>query len=111
MNLFDSIQDSVFNIAANTFGSVASWIPSDGFEVISGPILFKDATETAKILDKPYSPKNCMLEYKQGDFTGLFELAAGGSEEVITINTLNYGVLNVTSKWDGKTFLAELQQL
>lgn len=111
MNLFDSIQDTVFNIVSNTFGDSASWMPSNGVVLITGSILFKDATETAKILDQPYTPKNCMMEYKFGDFTGLFELTAVGSEERVNINSLEYGVLKVTSKWDGKTFFAELQQL
>jgi hypothetical protein len=74
-------------------------------------VLFKDATETAKILDQPYSPKNCMIEYKKGDFNGLYQAAAVGSEETININLIDYAVLKVTSKWDGKTMIAELQQL
>lgn len=111
MNLFDSIQDTAFHIVTNTFGESASWMPSNGGIIITGSILFKDATETAKILDKPYSPTNCMMEYHKGDFDGLFELTGSGSDELVTINTLEYGVLKVTSKWDGKTYFAELQQL
>lgn len=111
MNLFDSIQDSAFNVVVNTFGGAASWLPSNSPDLVEGGILFKDATETAKLLEQPYNPKNCMMEFKKGDFPGLFELTAIGSEEIVKINTVNYGVLKVTSKWDGKTFFAELQQL
>ena len=111
MNLFDGIQDALFNIVSNTFGDVAIWMPSTGSITITGAVLFKDATETAKILDQPYSPKNCMVEYKNGDFNQLFELAALGSEEIISINGQQYGVLKVTSKFDGKTFTAAIQLL
>jgi hypothetical protein len=110
MNLFDSLQESAFSIVTNTMGYTASWQLSIG-EAKLARVLFKDATETAKILDQVYSPKNCMIEYKQGDFPGLKEAADSGSEEMITINGLQYGVLEVNSEFDGKTLLAYLTKL
>lgn len=111
MSLFDGIQDNVFNIVNKTFGDYATWIPTISREKITGGILFKDATETYKILDQPYSPKNCIMEYKKGDFVGLFESVSRGSEEIVTIKNIEYGVMKVISKYDGKTFIAELQLL
>ncbi|MBO9674421.1 MAG: hypothetical protein J7577_13315 [Sphingobacteriaceae bacterium] len=113
MNLFDGLQAAAHSIVNTTFGYVASWMPSSnsGGILQLANILFKDATETAKILDVPYSPKNCMMEYKQGDFLDLKPAVDSNSEEIVTINGLEYGVMRVTSKYDGKTYYAELQQL
>lgn len=110
-NLFDSLQDTAFGIVTNTMGYSASWTPSSSAELITGPILFKNATETAKILDVPYNPKRCLMEYHVGVFNQLKPLVDVGSEETVSINGIDYGVMQVTSKYDGKTFYAELQIL
>ncbi|KQC02093.1 hypothetical protein [Pedobacter sp. Hv1] len=107
MNLFDTLQDTAFSIVSNTMGYTATWQPSVG-EIHTAEILFNDATKTAKLLDQEYSPKNCMIEYKSDDFTGLKESADAGNEEIVTINGIQYGVLDVNSKFDGKTMLAHL---
>lgn len=110
MNIFDGLQDSVFRVVTNTMGYTVSWQPSTG-QVQSAIVLFSDATQTAKILDVPYSPKNCLIEYKRGDLNGLKEAADAGREEIISMNGSDYGVLEVSSKFDGKTMVAHLTLL
>lgn len=109
-NIFDALQDAAFNIVTNTMGYTASWTPSSGNPLIAN-VLFKDATQSAKLLDQIFDPKFCIAEYKYGDFTGLKEAADRGNEEIIIINGITYGVLKVESDYDGKTLKAHLKLL
>ena len=111
MSLFDDIQNSVFDAITNTFGDNAEWVPSNSSSAQTAKVLFKDPSETAKILDVPYSPAKSMIEYKKGDFPELKSLVDHNSEETITVNGSSYGVLQVLTKYDGKTMIAHLQIL
>ncbi len=108
-NLFDHLQDTAFNLVTKTMGYAASW--TDGQALTQNAnVLLNDPTKTATILDQPFNPKMHLMEYKQGDFKGLFELVNSGKEHIVTINGMNYGVLDVNSKFDGKTYVATLQK-
>lgn len=111
MSLFDDIQSDVFNTVTATFGDTATWIPSNNQPAQTAAVLLNNPSETSKILDVPYSPDKSMAEYKKGNFEGLKALVDSGSDESITINGTNYGVLQVLTKYDGKTLIAHLQIL
>lgn len=111
MGLFDHFQRTAVNVVSKTMGDNSIWQPLAGGEPQSANVLFKDATQTAKLLDQPFDPKLHLAEYQEGDFVGLFEAVDSGSEEKITVNGKNYGVLEVTSKFDGKTYIAALTLL
>jgi hypothetical protein len=106
-NIFDGLQETAFNIVTNTMGYPATWQPSTG-ELKTANVLFKDATQTAKLLELPYDPKNSMIEYKQGDFNGLKEAVDSGKEPVIEVNGIQYGVMEINTKYDGKTIVANI---
>lgn len=111
MGLFDHLQHTAFKVVSQTMGYSASWQPLAGGALKTAVVLFKDATQTAKLLDQPFDPKLHLAEYQQGDFSGLFEAVNNGAEEQIKVNGINYGVLDVTSKFDGKTYIATLALL
>lgn len=108
-NLFDSIQDTAFGIVSNTMGYNATWVPSNNAPAQNARILFKDASQTAKLLQIEYDPARAIIEYKIGDFTGLKELVDSKSDEMITVSGITYGVNAIEAKYDGKTFYAHLQ--
>lgn len=109
-NLFDGLQDTMFNTVTKTFGYQATWQPSSG-DLQLADVLYKDATQTAKLLDQEYDPRNCMIEYKESDFVGLKSLVDASHEIKIKVNELDYGVMKITSKYDGKTMIALLVRL
>ena len=111
MNLFDGLQAAAHSVVNNTMGYPAIWMPSTSGVLQTATVLFKDPSETAKILDTPYSPNNYLMEYKQGDFETLKILVDSNSEEKVSINGNEYGVMAVKSMSDGKTYYAELQRL
>jgi len=110
VNLFDGLQDTMLNVVTNTMGYLSTWQPSIG-QLQTATVLYKDASQTAKILDQEYDPRNCMIEYKSFDFVGLRDLVDAGNEIRITVNGLEYGVMKITSKYDGKTMIAQLIRL
>jgi hypothetical protein len=111
VNIFDGIQSAAIGIVSNTFGYAATWIPSNGGESKTTTVLFKDATEASKLLDLPYNPKRAAMEYFGEAFSGLKEQVDGNQYERVTVNGVEYGVKQVLTKFDGKTFWAELQKL
>ncbi len=109
MSLFDAIQSNLHNAVNNTFGVTAAWNPSNGGDEKTAIVLFKDASETARMLGIEYDPQRPMIEYKIGDLTGLKESVNDKNDEILTINGIEYGVNDVKAKHDGKTFFADLQ--
>lgn len=112
MNIFDGLEESTFNIVANTMGYQAVWSPSDGGVLLSAIVLYKNPSETARVLEVEYNPKRAMMEYFETDLPGLFEAVADKSnDETVVINGIEYGVNQVLSKFDGKSYTAHLQVL
>jgi hypothetical protein len=99
-NLFDGYQRTAYT---------ATWLPSAGGSQQTAIVLFKDASETAKILEIEYDPQRAMIEYFITDFTELKTSVDAKNNEFITINDVRYGVNEIRAKYDGKTFFAHLQ--
>lgn len=109
MNLFDGVQQNAFAIVTNTMGYSASWTPAAGGAVQTAIVLFKDASETAKLLQIEYDPRRAMMEYFITDFVGLKESVNIKTDEFVTVNGIRYGVNEVKADFDGKTIVAQLQ--
>ena len=110
-NLFDNLQKSVFKTVQKTMGYALTWLPLAGGLQITANVLFKDATEREKILDQPYDVNKVMIEFHKGDLDALVtSVRKFGKEELVTINGISYGVLQIISKYDGKSYYAELQK-
>ena len=109
-NFFDGIQKQAFTIVSNTMGYNAVWVPSNSEVSQTARILFKDATETAKLLQIEYDPERAIMEYYVGSFTGLKPLVDAKSDEYLTISTIQYLVDDIEVKEDGKTFLAHIRK-
>jgi len=90
-------------------GDVALWIPSDGSEQQSTKVLFNQPEENKTLgdVDKyQYSPCKYFFEYYQGQFIGLKASVDLGGIETVTINGLQYDVREVSTKYDGKNYIA-----
>lgn len=110
-NLFDGIQHKAFTIVSNTMGYNATWTPSNNNTSLTARVLFKDATETAKLLQIEYDPERAIIEYFEGSFTGLKPLVDAKSDEMVTISNVQYVVDEVEIKEDGKTYLAHMRKV
>lgn len=113
MSFFDSIQNTVFQITTNTFGDSAIWLPLDKSPQQSGKVLYKDATAKMTLDQNDYNVERYVMEYKAGDFAGLFESVARANNEKVTISysdgrQANYWVKRCEKLFDGKTIKAFL---
>jgi hypothetical protein len=109
-NLFDSIQASVFSVVSGTMGYTASWVPSNNAPEQTARILFKDASETSKVLQMEYDPQRAIMEYYRGSFEGLKSAVDGRDDEYISVSGIKYVVDDIEVKSDGKTFFAHLRK-
>lgn len=119
-NLFDRLASQTFGINSRVMGYSAVWTPTDNSGVQNARILYKDPTETSKILKLEYNPYNYSLEYMKGDFTGLKELVDENNSDPEQIQiTFNddpleqelFNVREVHTIIDGKCFLALLEKV
>lgn len=112
MNIFDNIQDSVFDTITTTFGYQATWIPADGSAQQSAKVLYKDATEKHGMSNIDIDVERYLMEYKAGDFVGLKKSVDQLENEVVRIQikqqVLEFSVKAVDTKFDGKTLVAIL---
>ena len=110
MNLFDNLQNTMFNAVTSTMGYDATWSASDGSGDQTARILFTGPTEIEKLKGADFDPEKLEMEYKKGDFAGLKELTDNNEMEKVTIAGIGYfRVKSVLKKYDGKTFIARLQ--
>lgn len=109
-NLFDSLQNKTFDIVGNTMGVNASWTPSEGGGELVGRVLFNDPSKKYKLMGVDYQPAGWSIEYREGVFVGLYESVRENNIETITLNGSNYTVRAVTKDFDGKTYIAEVEQ-
>lgn len=110
MNLFDGIQDLLFNQTLDVFGFTASWSPSNGGAVITGRIHFRNPTTKEVLAGAEFHPSDPYMEYYEGSFPGLKAAVDAGRTEYIVVNSTSYGVKEITKKADGKTYIAKLAQ-
>jgi hypothetical protein len=115
MNLFESLQNTVFDLTAKTFGYAATWIPSGSDQELTATVLYKDATEKHSLSDTDYNAERYVMEYKKGDFETLKEKVDNGELETVKIETtpenwLQFQVRRIETKYDGKTIVAFLNE-
>lgn len=113
MARFDSLQNLVFNVPAALFGEPATWTPSVGGAQLSAQVFFKDPSELNGFARKgqhtslpEFEPGVPLIEYKSGDFPGLFESVSSKNKEYILLNDKRYFITKVVKKFDGKIFYA-----
>ncbi len=111
--LFDELAKQTFTTVTNLMGVNAVWHSSAGVQV-SGQILFKNPSEPVKIGDSEnyeYRPSDSTAEYYTGNFPGLKEAVdeQHESQEFMEVQGKMFLVREVTSTFDGKTFVAHLE--
>jgi len=107
---FEALQRSTFSVIQGVMGFAATWTPAAGGTTLTSRVLFQNPTEDMKLAGVDYDPAHWRMEYQIGDFNGLFTAAnARQSAEVVTIEGENYYVRKVSKKFDGKTYVADLQ--
>lgn len=95
----------------NLMGEPAIWLSSNHGEII-GDVLFKDPTEAEPVGDSEsyeYRISNATAEYDTGTFPGLKNAVDAESTEYMIIRGQQYLVIGVTTKFDGKIYVAQLE--
>ncbi len=107
-----SLQDNAYNVVATTMGYPASWLPDGADTAFTAKVLFNEPTDDKdKVSEQQYVSPNPQMEYKQGNFPGLYEAirSSNGGQE-ITINGMAYIALIANRKYDGKTIIVDVIQ-
>jgi len=108
-NIFDNLQDQLFDRTTAVFGYDAEWTPSDGGPLQVARGHYKKPNEARDQFGQVvFNPYVHMMEYKEGDFAGLAEAVRSGRDENVTVNGTTFFVREVKARWDGKTFYAQL---
>jgi hypothetical protein len=111
-NPFDLLESTLFDVVTATMGYDATWLPSvGGLPVLSGRVLFGSPSQGHKIVlqDVDYLPEKWYMEYKRGVFDGLKEAVDANRDEMVNINGNSFYIRQITTKYDGDTFVALLQ--
>lgn len=107
---FDRMAKMAVSSITNLMGETAFWLSSNG--KIQGKILFKDPSEPVQIGDAEgyeYRPSNATAEYYEDVFTGLKQAVDSEGTEYLEIRGKQYLVTAVTTKFDGKIHVAQLE--
>ena len=111
-NIFDNLQDNLFNLTTTVFGYDAEWTPSAGGPLQVARVHYKKPNEARNQFGEvDFNPNIHMMEYKEGDFTGLYEAVRNGGTEHVTVNGTLFYVREIKARWDGKTYYAQLDTL
>lgn len=108
---FDRMAKMAVTSIANLMGETAIWLSSN-YGNISGCILFKNPSEPVQIGDSEgyeYRPSNATAEYHEDVFQGLKQAVDDGSVEYIEVRNQKYLVTSVSTKFDGKMHVAQLE--
>lgn len=107
---FEALQRAAFGVIQDVMGFAATWTPAAGGDEKTARVLFQNPTEDMKLAGVDYAPDHWRMEYQIDDFPGL-ETAANRrqSAEIVEIEGTQYYVRKVSKKFDGKTFIADLQ--
>lgn len=106
-NLFDKLQDQCFDTSSKVFGYDATW---NNDPAITGRVLFRKPTERELLMGQMgYDPRDFVMEYKEGDFEGLWESLRAGNLEEVTIQGTVYVARFVDAHFDGKTYKVRLE--
>ncbi|MDR2805839.1 MAG: hypothetical protein LBB85_09435 [Dysgonamonadaceae bacterium] len=111
MNEFDQFAGQVFSTIMDLMGEDAVWHKSN-LQKVKGKILFKNPTEPVQIGETEkyeYRPTEVTAEYYKGDFEGLMKAVSEKRPQFMIIKGRKYIVTEVTTKFDGKTYIAHLE--
>jgi hypothetical protein len=111
MTNFDHLAGQVCSTVIDLMGNNAVWQRSKSQSVL-GKILFKNPTEPIRIGDSEqyeYRPTQATAEYYKGDFRGLKEEVDAKNPQYLLVRGEKYLVTEVTSKFDGDTYVAHLE--
>ena len=112
MNLFDNLQNQLFNTTTSVFGYDAEWQPSAGGALQVARVHFKKPNEERAIAKRiEFDPFIFTMEYKEGDFVGLAESVRNGNNENVLVDGKTFYVREIIAHWDGKTYRAQLENL
>lgn len=107
MNLFDSLQSSAVDTVLNTMGYVATW-KRDGQPDVLGKVLLNRPTQKDTISDIDYDAISPRMEYKEGEFLGLFDFVRGNNTAEIWVGGYKHFAFKAERKYDGKTVIVHL---
>lgn len=111
MNIFDSMQDGLFDLTTATFGYDASWTPTVGGATQTARVHYRRPNEKDSMTSGvAYMPFVFFMEYKQGVFDGLQESVRSGVDEIVTVQGVQHYVRSVERVYDGQTFQAHLER-
>jgi hypothetical protein len=111
-SLFTAMQKTVFATAGTVFGHSATWVPAAGGQSYTEQVLFKNPTEAMTLAGVDYDPEIWRMEYSFEKFPGLKEsVDQRAATEIVTIETQQYYVRAINTKFDGKTYIVDLQPI
>jgi hypothetical protein len=108
---FDSLAGQIFSTVIDLMGDRAVWQKSE-LESESANVLFKHPTEPIQIGDSEqyeYRPTQATAEYHKGNFRGLKQKTDAKIPQYLLVKGKKYLVTEVTSKFDGNTYVAHLE--
>lgn len=111
-NIFDSMQDGLFDLTTTTFGYDASWTPTAGGAPVTGRVHYRRPNEKDSMTSGvAYAPFVFFMEYKEGVFDGLQASVRTGVDEIVTVQGVQHYVRSVERVYDGKTYQAHLERI
>lgn len=112
-NIFDNMQDKLFDVTTTTFGYDGTWTPlAEGSTAQIGRVHYRRPNDKDMITNgMDYMPFVFFMEYKEGVFTGLQEAVRNGSLEVVTVQGVQHYVRSIARVHDGKTLQAHLERI
>lgn len=112
---FDLIEDSMMSVVFSIMGYKAEWTPSAGGPMQAATVGYKDPTKVNDMKNTKYWIDNPIMEYKLADFPGL-SASVDITSHVETVYiyfspgvATQFYVRTITQKYDGKTFVADLE--
>lgn len=106
-NIFNSYQQHLLSVCNTTFGTTVIWHCSDG-SMQQAQALYGEPSKKVQLGETEYLPPSYHIEYMNGLFVGLKENANSGMLEILEVSSTRYHVLQVHTKFDGKTLIAVL---
>lgn len=112
-NLFNAMQNVLFDLTTVIFGNDAVWLVSDAnLTAQEARVNYRTPSEKDMIMSgMTYMPLSFFMEYREGVFVGLMESVRTGSTEQVTIDGVLHVVRSVNQAYDGKTFHAHLEKM
>ncbi|MFT4061083.1 MAG: hypothetical protein QM642_01860 [Edaphocola sp.] len=117
-NIFDGLRDTAFDVVARAMGYDAYWHPggSPVDEPVKARVLFNRPGKEEQVANHDYTFGRPSLEYRGGDWPGLYEEAGQSKLALVEVEGQYYYVYKVSlqdgygySK-DGNTYVAILDK-